>query len=92
MKRFRLTVIAAALTMVLAFAGMSLAQEKIQIEFWTISLAGPFTDWIEDFIARYEAEHPNVEIVWVDVPGADVAQKYLTAISAGIAPYLSYVY
>ena len=51
MKRFRLTVIAAALTMVLAFAGMSLAQEKIQIEFWTISLAGPFTDWIEDFIA-----------------------------------------
>jgi putative chitobiose transport system substrate-binding protein len=92
MKRFRLTVIAAALTMVLAFAGMSLAQEKIQIEFWTISLAGPFTDWIEDFIARYEAEHPNVEIVWVDVPGADVAQKYLTAISAGMAPDVANVY
>ncbi|NMB11762.1 MAG: sugar ABC transporter substrate-binding protein [Firmicutes bacterium] len=68
------------------------AAEEITLEFWTISLAGPFGDWIRGFIADYENAHPGVKIKWVDVPGADVAQKYLAAVSAGMAPDVGNIY
>lgn len=92
MENSRSIVVLLVLIMMFSLTGMSLAQEPITIEFWTISLAGPFGDWIRGFIADYEAANPGVTIEWVDVPGADVAQKYLASVSAGIAPDVANVY
>src|SRR5688572_26007047 len=60
--------------------------EAITIEWWTINLKNTFGEIMQGYIDGYEAEHPNVTIEWVDVPGAEVAQKYATALSAGSAP------
>jgi putative chitobiose transport system substrate-binding protein len=92
MKNSRQLIVLLILTVMFGFSGLGMAQEPITIEFWTISLAGPFGDWIRGFIADYEAANPGVTIEWVDVPGADVAQKYLAAVSAGIAPDVANVY
>jgi ABC-type glycerol-3-phosphate transport system substrate-binding protein len=63
-----------------------------ELEFWTINLQGPFGNWIEGFLEDYQTVNEGVEIEWVDVPGAEVAQKYLTAVSAGQAPDVANVY
>jgi putative chitobiose transport system substrate-binding protein len=40
----------------------------------------------------YETVNEGVKITWVDVPGAEVAQKYLAAVSANQAPDLANIY
>jgi putative chitobiose transport system substrate-binding protein len=58
----------------------------IELEFWTINLKKNFSDYIQGSIDAYEKEHPGVKIKWVDVPGADVTKKLLTALSSGDVP------
>jgi len=55
-------------------------------EFWTMQLQPQFTDYFNDLIARFEADHPDITVRWVDVPWADMQSKILTAVSAGTAP------
>lgn len=62
------------------------------LEFWTINLKGPYGNWIQDFIKRYESANEGTKITWVDVPGAEVAQKYLAAVSAKQAPDVANIY
>ena len=63
-----------------------------ELEFWTINLKGPYGNWIESFLADYEAVNEGVAIQWVDVPGAEVAQKYLASLSASAAPDVANIY
>ncbi|SEN13668.1 ABC transporter substrate-binding protein [Lihuaxuella thermophila] len=58
----------------------------IELEFWTINLKKNFSDYIQGAIDAYEKEHPGIKIKWVDVPGADVTKKLLTALSSGDVP------
>jgi|GEM_PF-304629 ABC-type sugar transport system, periplasmic component len=61
--------------------------ETIELEFWTINLKKNFEAYItENLIAAYEAEHPNIKIKWVDVPGAEVTKKFITALSTDDVP------
>lgn len=65
---------------------------KADLEFWTINLKGPYGEWIQSFLKDYEAANDGVKVKWVDVPGAEVAQKYLAAVSANQAPDLANIY
>lgn len=67
-------------------AANSTADGKVEVEFWTMQLQPQFTDYFNDLIASFEAEHPDLTVRWVDVPWADMQRKILTAVSAGTAP------
>lgn len=62
------------------------SDEPIELEFWTINLKKNFNDYIQGMIDDYEEEHPNITINWVDVPGADVTQKMITAMASDDVP------
>ena len=51
-----------------------------------MQLQPKFTDYFDQLIADFEAANPDVDVVWVDVPWADMQSKILTAVSAGTAP------
>ncbi|MBE7381973.1 MAG: sugar ABC transporter substrate-binding protein [Leptolyngbya sp. SIO1E4] len=57
-----------------------------EVEFWTMQLQPDFTDYFNTLIADFEAENPDIQVRWVDVPWADMQSKILTAVSAGTAP------
>ncbi|MEM7797169.1 MAG: extracellular solute-binding protein, partial [Cyanobacteria bacterium P01_C01_bin.118] len=59
---------------------------KQEVEFWTMQLQPKFTDYFNQLITDFEAANPDVDVVWVDVPWADMQSKILTAVSAGTAP------
>ncbi|MBT9311233.1 ABC transporter substrate-binding protein [Leptothoe kymatousa] len=59
---------------------------KQEVEFWTMQLQPKFTDYFNQLIADFEAANPDVDVVWVDIPWADMQSKILTAVSAGTAP------
>ncbi|MGH2458183.1 MAG: ABC transporter substrate-binding protein [Chloroflexota bacterium] len=65
---------------------------KANLEFWTINLKGPYGTWIQSFLKDYQTVNPGVNVTWVDVPGAQTAQKYLAAVGAGQAPDLANTY
>ncbi|NEP15708.1 MAG: sugar ABC transporter substrate-binding protein [Leptolyngbya sp. SIO4C1] len=56
------------------------------VEFWTMQLQPKFTDYFNQLIAEFEAENPDIQVEWVDVPWSDMQSKILTAVSAGTAP------
>ena len=51
-----------------------------------MQLQPKFTDYFDQLIAEFEAANPDIDVVWVDVPWADMQSKILTAVSAGTAP------
>ncbi|MCC5823917.1 MAG: extracellular solute-binding protein [Phycisphaerales bacterium] len=59
---------------------------EIKLELWTISLRPTFTDYMERLIESFEAEHPGVRVVWVDVPFSAVDRKLIAAAAANRAP------
>jgi putative chitobiose transport system substrate-binding protein len=59
---------------------------EVRLEFWTLSLKPVFTGYIEGLCDRFEAEHPGVDVVWVDVPFGAVERKLIAAAAAGRAP------
>lgn len=61
-------------------------QEK-QIVFWTLQM-NDFTQYITDIIAKYEYEHPDVKIKWIDVPFSEGEKRTLAAILSNNPPTL----
>jgi putative chitobiose transport system substrate-binding protein len=62
----------------------SLAQTNI--EFWTISLSPTFDAYINETLALYKAQHPNVNVVWVDKTGEQIGFDLLNAIKSDNPP------
>ncbi len=60
--------------------------DATRIEFWTISLRPTFTGYIEARLDEFEAAHPGVEVIWVDVPFMAIERKFIAAAAAGRAP------
>lgn len=58
----------------------------ITLELWTISLRPTFTVYMEGVIEAFEAEHPGVEVLWVDVPFSAIERKLIAAAAANRAP------
>ncbi|WP_413165514.1 ABC transporter substrate-binding protein [Capilliphycus salinus ALCB114379] len=57
-----------------------------EIEFWTMQLQPQFTDYFNQLIANFEAEHPDLKVRWVDVPWSAMESKILASVSAKNAP------
>lgn len=83
MRRSLFTILVVALALWLS-VGSAAAQTQT-IEFWTMSLSD-FADYIQDVIARYEAQNPGVKVVWRDVPYTTLREQFLAAVAAGNAP------
>jgi len=66
--------------------------ETIEIEFWTIALGDAFADYVNGMIDSYESNHPGVHIKWVDVSGAEVAEKFLAALVGQTPPDVVNIY
>ncbi len=79
MKKF--TVI---LFLLLASCGKN--DDRTAIEFWTLQLSPTFNEYFHTLIAEYEKDHPDVRIVWVDIPYDAAIQKLLSSAVAGNAP------
>ncbi|WP_027480981.1 ABC transporter substrate-binding protein [Deinococcus pimensis] len=60
--------------------------QKVQLEFWTQSLAPLFNDEMNRLVAEYEKQNPNVDVKWVDVPANAIEQKLLASVAAGRPP------
>lgn len=58
------------------------------IEFWTLQLRPMFDEYMTSLIDKYEAEHPDIKIKWVDIPFNAATQKLMSAAASGQAPDL----
>lgn len=56
--------------------------------FWTIQLKTPAGRFIEDNIAAFKELHPDIEIVWVDIPIAEAQKRTLASVLSGHPPDL----
>ena len=91
--RTSLVVLFCTLVLVLSCGGRDEeADGQVTIEFWTIALGDAFADYITGMIDTYETAHPNVLVEWVDVSGAEVAEKFLAALVGGTPPDLANLY
>ncbi|MDP4117258.1 MAG: sugar ABC transporter substrate-binding protein, partial [Bacteroidota bacterium] len=70
------------------FLSCSKSTGKTEIEFWTLQLSPTFDNYFKEIISKYEAEHPNIKIKWVDIPYDAVIQKLMSSVAAGNPPDL----
>ena len=59
-----------------------------RIEFWTVSLKPKFIPYMDVLVARYEGQHPDVKLEWVDYPWDVLQTRLITRIVAGKPPAL----
>ncbi|MEM1447046.1 MAG: sugar ABC transporter substrate-binding protein [Planctomycetota bacterium] len=62
------------------------SDESVTLELWTLALRPTFTDYMTDLCEGFEAQHPGVEVVWVDVPFNGINRKLVAAVAAGHGP------
>lgn len=60
--------------------------KSASLTFWTINLKKNFNGYVTGLISGYQKSHPGIKINWVDVPGADIATKLLSAVASGHVP------
>ncbi len=56
--------------------------------FWTIQLKAPAGRFIEDNITEFKKKHPDIEVVWVDIPIAEAQKRTLASVLSGNPPDL----
>jgi len=69
-------------------SSVSPAAPRQKVEFWTLSMKPKFTPYFERIVQKFEAQHPDIEVVWVDFPWDILQLKLITAIAAGTPPSL----
>ena len=67
-------------------AGSEQRSGQVSVEFWTINLKKNYGDYVQGMIDRFEADHSDISIEWVDVPGPDIESKFLAAIASKDVP------
>ncbi|MHB1051277.1 MAG: ABC transporter substrate-binding protein [Bacteroidota bacterium] len=72
--------------LLLLFSSCGKNDDRTPVEFWTLQLSPTFNEYFTSLIAEYEKRHPNVRIIWVDVPYDAAIQKLLSSAVAGNAP------
>lgn len=61
---------------------------KQEFVFWTIQLKPICNEIINKNIAEFEARHPEIKVVWVDIPIAEAQKRTLASILGGNPPDL----
>lgn len=69
-------------------AGGTSAEGKVKgrITFQTWNLKAEFEDYFNGLIAKFEKQHPGVQVKWVDQPAENYAQKLSADAGAGSLP------
>lgn len=62
------------------------SSDSAEIEFWTMQLQPQFTQYFNQLIGEFEAQHSGTKVRWVDVPWEAMDRKILSAVSAKTAP------
>src|SRR5574344_2422162 len=60
---------------------------KKEVTVWTLQM-GDFSDYMNNIISNYEAQHPNIKIKWIDVPFSEGEKRTLAAILSDNPPDL----
>lgn len=70
-------------------AGPALAQ-PVSIDFWDMIWGGPtYPAAAQALVDKYNAEHPDVQVVYRSVPWTNWYETFVTAIASGSAPDIS---
>jgi len=77
-----------SLLLVLACESPRTVRDETTVEFWTMQLQPTFNDYFGDLIEAFEAENPELEVRWIDVPWSAMKARILTSVSARTAPDL----
>lgn len=81
----------------LAFAGTALGltmspalAQPVSIDFWDMIWGGPtYPAAAQALVDKYNAEHPDVQVVYRSVPWTNWYETFVTAIASGSAPDIS---
>ena len=57
-----------------------------QLEVWTLQLSPKFDSYLNGLIEQWEAQNPDIDVRWTDIPWGAVEQKLLAAVFARTAP------
>jgi len=77
-----------SLLLVLACGSPRTIRDETTVEFWTMQLQPTFNDYFDNLIEAFEAENPELEVRWIDVPWSAMKARILTSVSARTAPDL----
>ena len=62
------------------FIGFCLTPKNVlgdkEVVFWTLQM-NEFTPYMADVIAKFEYEHPDIKIKWIDVPFSEGEKRTL---------------
>ena len=87
MKRFFTLLLITILTIGLTACSIHKQASQKEITLWTLQM-GDFADYMYKVIRRYEKEHPNLHIKWVDVPFSEGEKRTLAAVMTDNPPDL----
>lgn len=82
---FRKIAIAGTIILIVVLLSSAL-MATTTITFWTMSLKPKFTNFITSIVNGYEKTHPDVKVIWEDIPWNVEQQKLLGAIASGQVP------
>ena len=71
-----------------SFKIFSKKEEVSTFTFWTIQLKAPFGDVIQENIDKFKEKHPDINVVWVDIPITEAQKRAIAAILGGNPPDL----
>ena len=54
--------------------------------FWTIQLKGVADELIEENISQFKTKHPDINVVWVDIPIAETQKRILASTLSSTPP------
>ena len=84
-KSLRVVVVAAALALLMAL-GSGTGFAKVTIDFWTL-FTGPDGRVMGELVERFNAEHPDIEVVMQILPwGEPYYSRLATSVVSGEAP------
>ena len=72
---------------ILFLTGCSTKTSQKEVTFWTLQM-GDFAPYINEVIYKYESEHPQVNIKWVDVPFSEGEKRTLASVMTDNPPDL----
>ena len=85
-KIFKLNKIILVLMIIFFTAAPIQAQTEKEIEFWTINLKNSYQNYFLNKISQYEADNPEIKIIWEDISFSSINQQLRYRIAEGNVP------
>jgi putative chitobiose transport system substrate-binding protein len=86
-KKFLITIISTFLLITATFFLTKPKSDEEQVVFWTLQM-NDFAPYINEVIADFEAQNPDVKIKWVDIPFSEGEKRTLASVLSDNPPDL----